>query len=77
MPQAYKQIELTRSVSIHIYIARTQNIDILTPSKLARQLYLYMQIKKKHGIEPDALNSHFALVSTTDARMTDECNEVI
>ena len=30
-----------------------------------------------HGIEPNALNSHFASVSTTDAHVSDECNEVI
>ena len=29
------------------------------------------------GIEPNALNSHFASVSTTDAHVSDECNEVI
>ena len=35
------------------------------------------QRKELHGIELDAFNSHFASVSTTDARVTDECNEVI
>ena len=29
-----------------------------------------------HGIEPDSLNSHFASVSTTDARVSEECSEV-
>ena len=38
---------------------------------------LPQQRKKLNGIELDALNSHFASVSTTDARVTDEWNEVI
>ena len=27
-----------------------------------------------HGIKPDALNLHFAPVSTTDTHVSDECN---
>ena len=38
---------------------------------------LPQQREELHGIEPDAFNTHFASVSTTDARVTDECNEVI
>ena len=38
---------------------------------------LPQQREEPHGIEPDALNSHFASVSTTNARVIDECNEVI
>ena len=30
-----------------------------------------------HGIEPDSLNSHFASVSTTNARVSEECSKVI
>ena len=43
-----------------------------------RNLGLLPQLREElHGIEPDALNSHFASVSTSDARVIDECNEVI
>ena len=35
------------------------------------------QQEKLHGIEPQSLNSHFASVSTTDARVTKDCNKVI
>ena len=38
---------------------------------------LPQQRKELQGIEPDALNTHFASVSTTDARVTDECEEGI
>ena len=38
---------------------------------------LPQQREELHGIEPNALNSHFALVSTTNAHGSDECNEVI
>ena len=38
---------------------------------------LPQQRKELHGITPDALNSHFASVSTTDTRVSDECFEVI
>ena len=38
---------------------------------------LPQQCEELHGIEPDALNSHFAPVSTTDAHVSDEYNEVI
>ena len=35
------------------------------------------QQEELHGIEPESLNSHFASVSTTDARVSEECSEVI
>ena len=35
------------------------------------------QQEELHGIEPDSLNSHFASVATTDARVSEECSEVI
>ena len=31
------------------------------------------QQEELHGIEPDSLNSHFASVTTTDARVSEEC----
>ena len=38
---------------------------------------LPQQREELHGIEPDALNSYFASVSTMNASVSDECNEVI
>ena len=35
------------------------------------------QQEELHGIEPDSLNSHFASVSTTDARVREKYSEVI
>ena len=38
---------------------------------------LPQQRQELHGIEPDALDLHSASVSTTDAHVSDECNEDI
>ena len=35
------------------------------------------QREELHGIAPDILNSHFASISTTDARMNEECFDII
>ena len=35
------------------------------------------QQEELHGIEPNSLNSHFASVSITDARVSEGCNKVI
>ena len=60
-----------------------ENLEACAENETGALLWLAMllcrpkQREELHGVELDSLNSNFTSVSTTDSRVSQECNEVI